>query len=283
MRSNDFVRRCLCGCVLGVAFAWALTAAPAQTPPDQKGDQPVQEAAQARGRAAPLNLDQLFPAMEEKLELTAEQKEDIQHLIQEHRQKAQEAQASREAELNEQREMMRQLLQERMEAREAGDKEREKEILDKLRELRPGNVTQELEDELVKNISEVLDEQQREQFLVIVHRMRYPAEDPARLRTNPSLLRRAVMRLGLDESQRAEIEELFQGYWTQMRDDQPQDQQARDEMALRFYEQVMQVLTKEQKAELEKNPLGRENRPQRPRPVDPQQVPPPDERSDPED
>jgi hypothetical protein len=80
--------------------------------------------------------------------------------------------------------------------------------------------------------------------------------DPERVKKNPSLLRRAVMQVELDEQQREQLDEMFQSYWQERREVSPSDQQAMDELALDFYDKVIEMLDEEQRKQLESKMTG---------------------------
>lgn len=242
-----------------MAAALPPTWAQDQEPGNEQGD--AGDADQQRRPAPatgnrPLDVERLLQTMEERMELSGQQWDDIDAIVHEYEQKMEEARNEAKNSLEDQREMMRNLMQERAEARQSGDEEREREIREKLRNLRPTDFRQQHEEELIKNITEVLDEEQVREFRSIVQSMRNPAMDPERVKKNPSLLRRAVMQLDLDQQQREELDEMFQNYWQDRREVSPSDREAMDNLALDFYDSVVELLNEEQRAQLESKMTG---------------------------
>lgn len=256
------LNRLLRSVAVTVLLVGAGSSALAQAPDDPRPDRSRDWASRMGGRQAPLNIERLVEAVKEQLEVSEEQLAEIRELADEYNQRLEDERHKMQENLDEQREQMRELFEEKMAARRAHDSEREKEIEEQINALRPKNLRQELEQEFISRVEEILDEGQREQFRTLVTRMRNPGLDPARLRTNPSLLRTAVTRLDLDEQQRVEIDELWTGYWQEVRELDPTDRQGRDQLAVDFYERVTELLTEEQNEQLKSNPLG----PRPPRP-----------------
>ena len=73
------------------------------------------------------------------------------------------------------------------------------------------------------------------------------------------MLRRYVLRLRPDDEQREAMEELYNEFRAELRNGIPSKDE-REEMAAEFYEQVMELLDDEQKAQLRKYVGGDERR-----------------------
>lgn len=248
-------RRCVPVFLAGIVFSVTASTMLAQ---DENSDEAEGAARRpsAPSGGRPLDVERLLQTMEEKMELTQAQWDDIDAFARDFEEKMEQSREEAKDSIEEQREQMRQLMQERADARESGDEEREREVRERLRNLRPRDFRSEHEEALIKNISEVLEEEQQKDFRAIVQSIRNPAMDPERVKKNPSLLRRAVMQVDLDEEQRQQLDELFQNYWAERREASPSDQQAMDDLALDFYEKVVELLDEEQRKQLESKMSG---------------------------
>lgn len=241
-----------------LAGTFLMAVAHAAIAQDQADDQ--SQDAQRRPRPAhsarPIDVDKLLQTMEDRMDLSGAQWDDVDAAVRDFDASMERQKEDAKATLEDQREQMRTLMQERVEARQSGDEEREREIMDKLRNLRPTDFRSELEETLIKNISDVLDDGQRRDFQKIVQAMRNPAMDPDRVKKNPSLLRRAVLQLELDQTQREKLDELFQNYWQDRREVSPSDREAMDNLALDFYDAVVDMLDEDQRQQLDSKMSG---------------------------
>ena len=230
---------------------------------------PPAEVKERMGRPSrTMRLDRLERMMKKKLELDSDQEYDLEQLFEERRETYQEEIEESRGDRDAQREMMRDVIEQMREARDSGDEQRMQDLRESMRDMRSGQKVDEITDEFVEEVEELLDEEQAEQFHELLSRLEPGTMRADTARKNPQLFYRHVKRLDLDDEQREELEGLFEGVKEELRD-RGSDPEDRDEISARFHEEVMELLSDEQKTQLKR--LGRDlKRTEMPRPSRPQ-------------
>lgn len=202
------------------------------------------------------NLDRLERQMKKDLDLDEEQAEEIEQLFEERREAYVQELAEQKDRMREQREKMGELLERAREARRSGDQEVEREISDEIRALHEAVRVEQVNEEFLQQLEEQLYENQIEPFRKMAAQGRPGSDLIEAARQRPGLLRRYVLRLNLEDDTRQELQELYEEILEEMRSGDLSHQE-RQEQASEFYEQVMELLSEEEKARLMKH-LGRD-------------------------
>jgi len=202
------------------------------------------------------NLDRLERQMKKDLDLDEEQTEEIERLFEERREAYVQELAEQKDRMREQREKMGELLEQAREARRSGDHEVEREISDEIRALHEAVRVEQVNDEFLQQLEEQLYENQIEPFRKMAAQGRPGSDLIEAARQRPGLLRRYVLRLNLEDDKRQRLQELYEEVLEEMRSGDLSHQE-RQEQASEFYEQVMELLSEEEKARLMKH-LGKD-------------------------
>ncbi len=157
--------------------------------------------------------EQLRDKVEAELDLGEEQRAAISKLFSDHLEavKKMAAKQPEPADQEDQRERIRELERKAHAAREAGDREQALEFYREIRELRQGASRGDLADlgrmnrELIRDVGEVLNEEQVAQFRRLVRQVRARSASGGAMRQLMRAVRRAVAELELDEEQRAAV------------------------------------------------------------------------------
>jgi hypothetical protein len=198
-------------------------------------------------------LIKLQAMTKERLRLKPDQERAIDQLFEKQLQSLKEAMArerrprSQGNDLEELKEMQRELL----EAREAGDKERAREIREKMGEMlrqRGRGMVMPI-GRFLGQVEAELDEEQVSAFRELAKRLGF--EEPRRWRGRPLMYLMRALRapeIGLSDEQREKTQELQRKYRSIMRD---ADEEQRDEAFAALQQAVMAELTPEQQAKVE--------------------------------
>ena len=220
-----------------------------------------------RGAGMPMRkvsstLIKLQAMTKERLRLKPDQERAIDQLFEKQLQSLKEAMArdrkprSQGNDLEKLKEMQRELL----EAREAGDKERAREIREKMGEMlrqRGRGMVMPI-GRFLGQVEAELDEEQVSAFRELAKRLGF--EEPRRWRGRPLMYLMRALRapeIGLSDEQREKTQELQRKYRSVMRD---ADEEQRNEAFAALHEAIMAELTAEQQAKLEAEIEGMKKR-----------------------
>lgn len=214
-----------------------------------------------RGKAKKSSpLQQITQAMQQELNLSEEQIDQIRTIIQEFKSSGDDG--DRESSKGERQEMasrLRELQDEARKANKDGDRERARELMQESRELmresRGSSDKAELDPKMFDAIAKVLDDNQRPKFRRIVER------HARKEKGDPGAAYLALLQgLNLTDEQGPAIARFYKTYLDDLKKVDQGDRQAAKQVQHSFEEAVRDQLTKEQQAALEQSLKNSKNK-----------------------
>jgi len=200
-----------------------------------------------------LDVRELRRAIRKELDLSEEQNEQIRQILKDYEE--QQKQMLRKVREVHESQALQDLRREMEQARQARDYEKIRELMAKRKQLMGQFHPFAARQELLESIRRVLTDEQKAKFRRILERLapRRARPDRPDPRHHPRLLRQALEKISLDDAQRTEIEALFHRFAEERKTlgrVDPKTQRAKSEQ---LYQDVVNLLSDEQKQALERS------------------------------